>query len=62
VSAYSTVGLTVGITTKLCSASKIVLVIVMFIGRVSMLSILLAIVAKEKHKNYRYPTEEIIIN
>jgi trk system potassium uptake protein TrkH len=62
VSAYSTVGLSVGITTKLCSISKIILVIVMFIGRVSMLSILLAIVSKEKHKNYRYPTEEIIIN
>lgn len=62
VSAYSTVGLTVGITTKLCSVSKIVLVIVMFIGRVSMLTILLALVSKEKHKNYRYPTEEIIIN
>jgi len=62
VSAYSTVGLTVGITTKLTSVSKIVLVIVMFIGRVSMLSILLALISKEKHKNYRYPTEEIIIN
>lgn len=62
ISAYSTVGLSVGITAKLCSLSKFVLVIIMFIGRVSMLSILIAIVKNEKHKNYRYPTEEIIIN
>ena len=41
---------------------KLILILVMFIGRVSMLSILIAIVKREKHKNYRYPTEEVIIN
>ena len=61
-SAYSTVGLSVGITSKLTAASKLILVLVMFVGRVSMLSILIAIVKREKHKNYRYPTEEVIIN
>lgn len=61
-SAYSTVGLSVGITSKLCVSSKLILIFVMFIGRVSMLSILIAIVKREKHKNYRYPTEEVIIN
>lgn len=61
-SAYSTVGLTLGITSELTVYSKFVIIIIMFVGRVSMLSILIAIFRKAKHKNYRYPTEEISIN
>lgn len=61
-SAYGTAGLSLGITSKLSIASKLVLIIVMFIGRVSMLSIAIAIFRKVKHKNYRYPNEEITIN
>lgn len=61
-SAYSTVGLSVGITNQLSGASKLIIIAMMFIGRVSMLSILIAIVKKEKYKNYRYSREEILIN
>lgn len=61
-SAYSTVGLSLGITSSLSTYSKLTLIIIMFIGRVSMLSIFIAIFKKVKHKNYRYPTEEITIN
>ena len=61
-SAYSTVGLSLGITPTLSNPSKLILIIIMFIGRVSMLSILIAVFKKVKHKNYRYPTEEITIN
>lgn len=61
-SAYSTVGLSVGITSSLTVYSKLVLIIIMFIGRVSLLSILIAFIKKEKYKNYRYPNEEITIN
>ncbi len=61
-SAYSTVGLSLGITAELSTASKLVLVGVMFVGRVSMLTIVIALFKKVKHKNYRYPTEEITIN
>lgn len=61
-SAYSTVGLSIGITASLSSASKFVIILIMFIGRVSMLSILIAVIRKVKHKNYRYPSEEITIN
>ncbi len=61
-SAYSTVGLSVGITGLLSSASKYVLILMMFIGRVSMLSILIALFRKEKYKNYRYPSEDLLIN
>lgn len=61
-SAYSTVGLSLGITGDLSAGSKLVIIVIMFVGRVSMLSIVIAIFRKVKHKNYRYPTEEITIN
>jgi potassium uptake TrkH family protein len=61
-SAYSTVGLSLGITGKLTTASKIVIITIMFIGRVSMLAVIVALFKKIKQKNYRYPSEEISIN
>lgn len=61
-SAYSTVGLSLGITGNLSTASKLIVIAIMFIGRVSMLSIIVAVFKKIKHKNYRYPSEEITIN
>ncbi len=61
-SAYSTVGLSLGITASLSSISKVVIITVMFVGRVSMLSILIAMIPKVKHQEYHYPTEEILIN
>lgn len=61
-SAYSTVGLSLGITGDLSSESKIVLIAIMFIGRVTMLSILIAFFKKVKSLNYHYPTDEILIN
>lgn len=61
-SAYSTVGLSLGVTAKFGTISKVVLMVVMFIGRVSMLSILIALMKHVRYKNYRYPTETILIN
>ena len=61
-SAYSTVGLSTGITADLSSYSKVVIIFTMFIGRVSMLTIMIALLRNVKHLNYRYPTDEILIN
>ncbi|UXP31526.1 ATPase [Reichenbachiella agarivorans] len=61
-SAYSTVGLSLGITASLSTASKFVLIATMFVGRVSMLTLLIAVLRKVKYQNYSYPTEEILIN
>jgi Trk-type K+ transport system membrane component len=61
-SAYSTVGLSLGITADLSNMSKMIIIVIMFVGRVSMLTIIIAVFKKIKHKNYRYPTEEITIN
>lgn len=61
-SAYSTVGLTTGITSELSAFSKLIIILLMFVGRVSMLSILMAIFKPIRRRNYRYPMEEISIN
>jgi len=61
-SAYSTVGLSTGITADLSSYSKVVIIVTMFIGRVSMLTLLIAMLRRVKHLNYRYPSDEILIN
>jgi trk system potassium uptake protein TrkH len=61
-SAYSTSGLSLGITSSLTSPSKLVIIATMFVGRVSMLTILIAVVKKVKYLKYKYPTEEISIN
>lgn len=61
-SAYSTVGLSLGITPDLSPPSKMVIIFTMFIGRVSMLTILIAMLRRVRHLNYRYPKEEIMMN
>lgn len=61
-SAYSICGLSLGVTNELSNGSKLVLTVLMFIGRVNMLTILIAFFKKVNYKNYSYPTEEILIN
>nr|WP_255749363.1 potassium transporter TrkG [Gramella crocea] len=61
-SAYSTVGLSTGITGDLSFPSKLVIIFTMFIGRVSMLTIMIAMLRRVRHLNYRYPKDEILIN
>lgn len=61
-SAYSTVGLSLGITAALSTPGKLVVILTMFIGRVSMLTIMIALLRRVKVVNYRYPKEEILMN
>ncbi len=62
VSAYSTVGLSRGITAELSIASKLVLIFTMFLGRISTLTMLIAIIKKGPPEIYRFPSESILIN
>ena len=61
-SAFSTVGLSINLTPRFGEGGKIVLICLMFIGRISTLTMLIAIFRKTKYKNYKYPKEEILIN
>ncbi|MHC5361632.1 TrkH family potassium uptake protein [Myroides sp. LJL110] len=60
-SAYSTVGLSLNITGLLSEPSKLVLIIVMFIGRVSMITILTAFFKKSSSLKHTYPSGDILI-
>jgi trk system potassium uptake protein len=61
VSAFSTVGLSLGITDALSAQSKIVLIFTMLVGRVGSITIILAFIRKVKSLNYSYPYENVII-
>jgi len=60
-SAFGTVGLSLGITGDLSVLSKIILMTLMFIGRVGVVTILLFFNKRKKGSNYHYPKERIII-
>lgn len=64
-SAFCTVGLSLGITAQLSDASKVVLIIMMFLGRVSLLTFIIAVIRQfytPKLARYQYAKEEIFIN
>ncbi|RXZ80549.1 TrkH family potassium uptake protein [Paenibacillaceae bacterium] len=60
-SAFGTSGLSLGITGDLTSGGKWVLVIVMFIGRIGMLSLLFIFRQNRRKPRIHYPKEDIII-
>ena len=62
VSAFSTVGLSINLTPLLSDESHVVLIVLMFVGRVGLISILSCLVKPKQHLNYQYPSESIPIN
>lgn len=60
-SAFGTVGLSLGITGDLTIWSKLLLMLLMFIGRVGIITFLFIFKGKREKMNYRYPKEKIII-
>ncbi|MYL61303.1 TrkH family potassium uptake protein, partial [Virgibacillus halodenitrificans] len=60
-SAFGTVGLSLGITSEITTFSKIVLMILMFIGRVGIISLLFIFKSNKKSGKYHFPKEKIII-
>ncbi|MBJ6360465.1 TrkH family potassium uptake protein [Paenibacillus sp. GCM10012307] len=60
-SAFGTSGLSMGITGELSTEGKWVLMIIMFIGRLGVLSLLFIFRTNKRKQNYHYPKEDIII-
>ena len=60
-SAFATVGLTTGITTQLPAAALIVLMILMFIGRVGPMVVASALATRYSQKHFEYPKERPLI-
>ena len=60
-SAVATVGLTMGITTQIGSISKIILMILMYTGRVGGLTLVFAAVTRKSLGNRQYPADNIAV-
>ena len=60
-SAFGTVGLTMGITPGLQSISKVTLILIMYMGRVGPLTVMLALSNKQEKINIKYPEGKLLI-
>lgn len=60
-SAFGTVGLSTGITPELTSAAKLVLIVLMFFGRLGPLTIAFALLQRTKKAHMKYPRGSVII-
>ena len=60
-SAFGTTGLSTGITSELTTIGKLVLIVLMFIGRIGILTFILVIGGRERPPRYKYPKERIIV-
>ena len=54
ISAFSTVGLSTGITSLLSSEGKVLLVVAMFIGRIGTLTLILSLMLRRRRGKYQY--------
>lgn len=62
VSALTTTGLSLNLTPSLHDSSKVVIIVLMFIGRVGLFTFVMGFVPKIKTDRYRYPIDNVIIN
>jgi len=61
VSAFGTVGLSRNLTPSLTFPSKVIICSVMFVGRVGILTLLIAISKKAESYSYKYPLEYVVV-
>ena len=61
VSAFGTVGLSMGITAKLSAFGKLVITAIMFLGRVGSLTVVFALAKSKPKLDVRYPEETVLI-
>lgn len=61
ISAFATVGLSTGITSSLAVASKVMLVFAMYVGRVSILILIAAVIGDPRPSSLQYPEENLLV-
>ena len=61
VSAFGTVGLSTGLTPSLTAAGKVIIIVVMFIGRIGPLTMALALGEQQDRAKFAYPTERVMV-
>ena len=62
ISALSTVGASLGITPELSMASRVFVSIMMFVGRVGLITVATSLFSRKEQPHYRLPEESVIIN
>lgn len=60
-SALGTVGLSMGITPDLSEGGKVLVTVLMYVGRLGSLTLGIALSRKIRYKNYRYPDAHLIV-
>jgi trk system potassium uptake protein TrkH len=61
ISAFGTVGLSTGITADLVPGAQAIIIALMFIGRVGVVTLAVALATNQMRRNYRYPEETPIV-
>ena len=61
VSAFATVGLTTGITADLPTAGQVILVVLMYLGRIGPITLVSAIALRNSHRRYELPESRPIV-
>lgn len=61
VSAFGTVGLSMGLTTELTPYGKVLIIMTMFFGRLGPLTVAFALAQRRRRRMYRLPEETIIV-
>ena len=62
VSAFATVGSSLGITSELQYSSKLLIIVLMFIGRVGLVTMAQGLLKQYKNQNYKLPQDNITIS
>ena len=60
-SAFGTVGLSTGITATLPTGAQLVLIALMFVGRVGPVTLFTALAARERQRRFEYPEERTLV-
>jgi len=61
VSAFGTVGLSRGVTSNLTNVGKLIIIMMMFIGRVGVLTVSFALFGRIERRNYEFQKENILV-
>ncbi|MGK7948449.1 MAG: TrkH family potassium uptake protein [Xenococcaceae cyanobacterium] len=61
ISAFATVGLSTGITASFSTMSKLILILAMYTGRVSILLVIAAVIGEARPTTLQYPEENLLV-
>jgi trk system potassium uptake protein TrkH len=60
-SAFGTVGLSTGATRQLTQAGKLIVTVLMFVGRLGPLTLALSLIGEQRRAEYTYPEERLMV-